>query len=249
MLNKVPQVTLIFWIIKILATTVGETVADYLATTLNLGLTGTSIVMGAILIMVLIIQIRLTKYIPSIYWIAVVLLSVVGTLISDNLVDNLGVSLTTTSIIFAIALSVVFIAWYQSEHTLSVHDIATTKRELFYWATILFTFSLGTSAGDLISESSGLGYGYATLLFVGIIALVYVAYHFFKLNAILSFWIAYIFTRPLGASLGDLLSQAKADGGLGFGTTVTSIVFLLTILILVIYITNQEKKVNPTQIS
>lgn len=249
MLNKVPQVTLIFWIIKILATTVGETVADYLATTLNLGLTGTSIVMGAILIMVIIIQIRLTKYIPSIYWIAVVLLSVVGTLISDNLVDNLGVSLTTTSIIFAIALSVVFIAWYQSEHTLSVHDIATTKRELFYWATILFTFSLGTSAGDLISESSGLGYAYATLLFVGIIALVYVAYHFFKLNAILSFWIAYIFTRPLGASLGDLLSQAKADGGLGFGTTVTSIVFLLTILILVIYITNQEKKVNPTQIS
>ena len=249
MLNKVPQVTLIFWIIKILATTVGETVADYLATTLNLGLTGTSLVMGAILIMVLIIQIRLSKYIPSIYWIAVVLLSVVGTLISDNLVDNLGVSLTTTSIIFAVALSVVFIAWYQSEHTLSVHDIATTKRELFYWATILFTFSLGTSAGDLISESSGLGYGYATLLFVGIISLVYVAYHFFKLNTILSFWIAYIFTRPLGASLGDLLSQAKADGGLGFGTTITSIVFLLTILILVIYITNQEKKANPTQIS
>jgi uncharacterized membrane-anchored protein len=241
MLNKVPQITLIFWIIKILATTVGETVADFFSETLKLGLTGTSYVMGAILLVVLIIQFKCKKYIPGVFWLAVVLLSVVGTLISDNLVDNLGVSLATTSIIFGSALIVVFIIWYASEKTLSVDNIITTRKEFFYWLAILFTFALGTSAGDLISESSGLGYAYAALLFAGIILLDFIAYKFLKLNAILSFWIAYILTRPLGASLGDLLSQPVKDGGLGVGTTVTSIVFLSVILILVIYLSIQKK--------
>ena len=242
MLNKVPEITLIFWIIKVLATTVGETAADYLSETLGLGLTGTSYVMGAILLIVLIIQFKCKRYIPAIFWLAVVLLSVVGTLISDNLVDNLGVSLATTSIIFGSALVLVFIIWYATEKTLSVDSINTTKRELFYWLAILFTFALGTSAGDLIAESSGLGYAYAALLFAGVILLVFIAYKFFKLNAILSFWIAYILTRPLGASLGDLLSQPVKEGGLGLGTTLTSIVFLLTILTLVIYLTIQQNK-------
>ena len=234
-LNKVPQITLIFWIIKIMATTVGETAADFLNETMKLGLTNTSLVMGALLLILLIIQIRSRKYIPALYWAVVVFLSVVGTLISDNLVDNLGVSLLTTTIIFGSALIVVFAWWYYSEKTLSVHTIVTRKREIFYWAAILFTFSLGTSAGDLIAERSGLGYVYAALLFAGIIALVILAYKFLNMNAILAFWIAYIFTRPLGASLGDLLSQDKKDGGLELGTTVTSASFLLIILALVIY--------------
>ena len=242
MLNKVPQITLIFWIIKILATTVGETAADFLSETLKLGLTGTSYVMSGVLLVVLIIQFKCKKYIPAVFWLAVVLLSVVGTLISDNLVDNLGVSLATTSMIFGGALIVVFIIWYASEKTLSVDNINTTRKEFFYWLAILFTFALGTSAGDLISESSGLGYGYAALLFAGIILLDFIAYKFLKLNAILTFWIAYILTRPLGASLGDLLSQPVKDGGLGVGTTVTSIVFLSVILILVIYLSIQKKK-------
>ncbi len=242
MLNKVPEVTLFFWIIKVLATTVGETVADFLSETLNLGLTGTSYVMGGVLLIVLFIQFKCKKYVPAIYWLAVVLLSVVGTLISDNLVDNLGVSLATTSIIFGAALTVVFIAWYMSEKTLSVHTITTTRREFFYWLAILFTFSLGTSAGDLISESSGLGYAYSALLFAAIISAVFMAYHFFKLNAVLAFWIAYIMTRPLGASNGDLLSQPVKTGGLGFGTTVTSIIFLLVILSLVIYLTFKQRR-------
>ena len=237
MLNKVPEITLFFWVIKILATTVGETAADFLSETLKLGLTGTSYVMSCILLILLIIQFRSKRYIPAIYWSVVVLLSVVGTLISDNLVDNLGVSLMTSSIIFGTVLAVVFIWWYLSEKTLSVHTIDTTKRELFYWAAILFTFSLGTSAGDLVSESSGLGYMYAALLFAGVIGLVFLAYYFLKLNAILAFWIAYILTRPLGASLGDLLSQPVSEGGIGIGTTITSIVFLLIILSLVIYLT------------
>lgn len=242
MINKVPAVTLTFWIIKILATTVGETAADYLSTTLNLGLTITSYIMGAILLAVLVFQFRAKKYVPGIYWGAVVLLSIVGTLISDNLVDNLGVALSTTSIIFGSALIVVFVWWYVSEKTLSVHKIDTTRREFFYWAAILFTFSLGTSAGDLISESSGLGYAYATLLFAVVIGLIFLAYKYLKMNSILAFWLAYILTRPLGASLGDLLSQNVKVGGLGLGTTVTSIVFLLTILSLVIYLTMHRKK-------
>ncbi|MDB5033640.1 MAG: hypothetical protein JWQ98_881 [Chlorobi bacterium] len=242
MLNKVPAITLTFWMIKILATTVGETAADYLSTTLNLGLTGISCVMSAVLLIALIVQLRSRRYVPALYWIVVVLLSVVGTLISDNLVDNLGVSLTTTTILFGSALAVVFVAWYLSEKSLSVHTITTTRRELFYWAAILFTFSLGTSAGDLISESSGLGYAYSALLFAGLIVLVYLAYRYLGMNAILAFWIAYILTRPLGASLGDLLSQSVKDGGLGLGTTITSIVFLLTILALIIYLTIQEKR-------
>ena len=249
MLNKVPTVTLIFWIIKILATTVGETVADFLSTNLNLGLTGTSYIMGAILLVVLFFQFRAKKYIPGIYWLAVVLLSIVGTLISDNLVDNLGVALSTTSIIFGSALIAVFISWYLTEKTLSVHTIDTTKRELFYWAAILFTFSLGTSAGDLISESSGLGYAYATLLFATAIGLIFLLYRYAKMNAILAFWLAYILTRPLGASLGDLLSQNKSAGGIGVGTTVTSIVFLMIILALVIYLTVKQKRetlINPS---
>jgi uncharacterized membrane-anchored protein len=242
MLNKVPQVTFFFWIIKIMATTVGETAADYLSETLKLGLTGTSYVMGGLLLVLLIIQFRTKKYVPAIYWTVVVFISVVGTLISDNLVDNLGVSLLTSTIIFGSALAVIFIWWYASEKTLSVHTINTTKRELFYWAAILFTFSLGTSAGDLVAESTGLGYAYAALLFAGVIGLTFLAHYYLKLNTILAFWIAYILTRPLGASLGDLLSQPVSAGGIGLGTTVTSIIFLVIILGLVIYLTMKEKK-------
>jgi len=242
MVNKVPLVTLFFWIIKILATTVGETAADYLNETMGLGLTGTSYIMGGLLLIILFFQFRARKYIPGLYWAAVVFLSIVGTLISDNLVDNMGVALMTTTIIFGSALVVDFVWWYLSERTLSVHKIDTTKREFFYWFAILFTFSLGTSGGDLISESSGLGYAYAALLFFAAIGLVYLAYKFLKMNAILAFWIAYIITRPLGASLGDLLSQPTTNGGLGVGTTVTSIVFLSVILALVIYLTVKQKK-------
>ena len=239
--NKVPAITLVFWIIKVLATTVGETFADVLSTTFKLGLTITSIVMAVLLIIALVVQVRARKYVPTIYWIVVVLISVVGTLISDNLVDNLGVSLLTTSIIFAVALAVVFIVWYRYEKTLSVHTIYTTRRELFYWAAILFTFSLGTSAGDLLSESLGLGYGFAALIFAAAIAVVIVA-HRLGMNGILAFWIAYILTRPLGASTGDLLTQAKADGGLALGTIPTSAVFLVVIVSLVIYLSREEKR-------
>lgn len=240
-LNKVPEVTLYFWIIKILCTTVGETAADFLNTTLNLGLTGTTVIMGILLVIVLFFQFRLNKYVPSIYWLAVVLISIFGTLITDNLTDNLGVSLVTTTTIFSIVLAVVFAVWYKVEGTLSIHSINKMRREAFYWLAILFTFALGTAAGDLTAEKFNLGYLVSLIIFAALILAVTVVHLKFKLNAVLSFWIAYILTRPLGASIGDYLSQAKSDGGLGLGTVITSAMFLLTILVTVIYLTVTKK--------
>jgi uncharacterized membrane-anchored protein len=245
-LNRVPEVTLVFWILKILATTVGETAADVLSTTFNLGTVVTSYVMAVLLLISLAFQLRAKRYVPKIYWIVVVFISVVGTLISDNLVDNLGVSLTTTSLIFLIALVAVFVFWYMSERTLSVHTIYTVGRELFYWAAILFTFSLGTSAGDLLSERLGLGYPLSAVMFAGAIALIYLLYRFKVMNEVLAFWLAYILTRPLGASVGDMLTQEKNAGGLGLGTIPISVVCLLGIVVGIIYLSRQEKnRVNP----
>lgn len=235
MLNKVPQLTIYFWIIKIMATTVGETVADLLSVKLNLGLVIASLVVGALLLIALVVQLRSHKYVPWIYWVAVVLISVAGTLITDNLVENFGVPLWVTTVAFAVALIVTFVAWYGVEKSLSVHTIKTTRRELFYWSAILFTFALGTAGGDLLAEGAHLGYTYSALLFAGSIGLVTLLYYKFGLNAAIAFWLAYILTRPLGASLGDLLSQPTKNGGLGLGTVVTSIVFLLVIVGLVIF--------------
>src|ERR1700710_2257179 len=218
MLNKVPEITLYFWVIKILCTTVGETFADNLNENLGLGLTNTSYIMGAVLVA----QFRSRRYIPGIYWLAVVLVSVVGTLVSDNLVENYGVTLETTTIIFSACLIATFATWYWSEPTPSAHTIVTTKREAFYWATILFTFALGTSAGDLISEKLELGYLPTVGIFAGAIAVIAFCHFALKMNAILSFWLAYIMTRPLGASIGDYLASPSEEGGLGRGHPVPS---------------------------
>ncbi|MGV8885690.1 MAG: hypothetical protein ACOH1T_08925 [Microbacteriaceae bacterium] len=244
MLNKVPEVTLVFWVIKVLATTVGETAADFLNVDLGLGLTITSLIMAVLLIAALIAQFELRRYIPSVYWLAVVLISVVGTLITDNLTDNLGVPLIVTTIVFAIALAVTFTVWFAVEKTLSIHSILTTRREAFYWLAVLFTFALGTAAGDLVAEGLNLGFFVALLVFIGAIALVVVAYFVFHLNAVVAFWLAYILTRPLGASTGDLLSQPVADGGLGLGTTLTSVIFLAIIVVLVIVLSVRQPRTS-----
>lgn len=240
-LSRVPEVTLFFWIIKILATTVGETAADNLNTSFNLGLTNLTYLMGGVLAVALFFQFRLKRYVPGVYWTAVVLISVVGTLITDNMTDNFGVPLTTSTIVFGVALAATFAAWYAKERTLSIHSIVTGRREAFYWLAILFTFALGTAAGDLVAEKIGLGFLVSALGFAGIIAAVTVAHLKFGLNAVLAFWIAYILTRPLGASLGDWLSQPKADGGLALGTTGTSVLFLTAILGVVTFLTVTRK--------
>jgi uncharacterized membrane-anchored protein len=250
MLNKVPEVTVYFWIIKVLCTTVGETAADYLNETLGFGLYNTTYATGAALALVLVFQFRARRYVPGIYWLAVVLISIFGTLISDNLVDNYGVALQTTTIAFSIILAAVFATWYASERTLSIHTIITTRREAFYWLAVLFTFALGTSAGDLFAEQLGLGYFVSVLIFGGMIGVVALAHFRFQLNAVLSFWIAYILTRPLGASIGDLMSQKTKHGGLGLGTTGTSAIFLSTILALVVYLSlTRIDETSPEEIA
>lgn len=237
LLNKVPEITLYFWVIKILCTTVGETAADYLNADMQLGLSGTTLFMSVLLLAFLVMQLRSKRYIAWLYWIVVALISIVGTLITDNLVDNLGVALETTTITFGIALLITFIAWYKSAGTLSIHTIFNRKRELYYWTAILFTFALGTAAGDLAAEGLALGYANSLMIFSGLIGVVSLFHFRFKANAILTFWIAYILTRPLGASLGDYLSQASSDGGLGLGAGTTNLVFLSAIVSLVIYLT------------
>ncbi|HEX4288665.1 MAG TPA: hypothetical protein VH021_07110 [Trebonia sp.] len=243
MLNKVPEVTVYFWLIKVLSTTVGETAADFLSTNLNLGEGRTVLLMSGLLIVALFCQFRAPQYVAGVYWVTVVLISIVGTLITDNLSDNYNVPLEATTAIFAIALTFTFTAWYTSERTLSIHTIFTRRREAFYWLAILFTFALGTAAGDLLSEKLSLGYWVALGLFAAAIAVVCAARFGLKANAVASFWAAYVLTRPLGASLGDLMSQPKDAGGLGVGTTVTSGVFLAAILALVGYLAVSETDV------
>lgn len=236
MLNKVPALTVYFWFIKVMGTTVGETAADYLNETLGLGLNNTSIVVGVALAVALVFQFRSRRYIPAIYWTCVVLISIAGTLMTDNLVDGHGVSGNVTTIGFSIALVATFVGWYLSERSLSIHTIVTSKREAWYWLTVLFTFALGTSAGDLISEKLNVGYWRSGLLFGACIAAVAIAYFVFHISEVLAFWLAYILTRPLGASLGDYLLQKPHDGGLGLGTGVTTFTFLAVIIGLVAYL-------------
>lgn len=235
LLNKVPQITAFFWIIKVLCTTVGETAADYLNIGLNFGLLNTALVTSVILLVSLIFQIRARKYVASIYWWTVTVISVVGTLITDLLTDELCVPLTLSTVVFAILLTIAFVAWYLKEKTLSIHRINTVTREIFYWLAILFTFALGTAAGDLLSETINLGYPLTVVLFAASIGAVAVTYYAFKLDAIWCFWIAYILTRPLGASIGDFLSQ-PSNGGIGLGYVITSYIFLATILGIVVFL-------------
>lgn len=249
--NRVPEVTIDFWLVKLMAVTMGETAADYLAVKMGLGLTGTSLVMAGVLAVALVFQFAQKRYVPWAYWLAVVLISIVGTLITDNMVDNFGIKLQTTTVVFAAALITTFVLWYVKEKTLSIHSIFTNTREAYYWLAILFTFALGTASGDLVAEQFKLGYLPAGILFGLIIASLTFGYFYLGLDAILAFWLVYIFTRPLGASFGDLLSQPKQYGGFGLGTIITSAIFLAAICVIVGYMTltheGEERATVPRQ--
>lgn len=234
-LNKVPEVTIYFWIIKVLCTTVGETAADFLNVNLNLGLNGVSIVTGVLLAVALVFQFCADRYMPGRYWLTVTLVSVFGTLVTDNLTTNAGLPLETSTVIFGLLLAATFLAWYRSEKTLSIHSILTRRRETFYWLAILFTFALGTATGDLMAEVLGLGYLVTGIIVASLIAVIAVGWRI-GLHSVLAFWIIYILTRPLGASIGDYLSQPSSEGGLGLGPTVTSLIFAGGILGIVTYL-------------
>ena len=242
LLVRVPEVTFTFWLLKVLSTTVGETGADFLAFNLGLGLDITSLIMGCLLAASLVIQFKCKRYVPVSYWTVVILMSIVGTLITDLLVDDLGVSLVTLSIVFTITMLAGFAVWYKSEKTLSIHSIDTAKREMFYWIVILLAFALGTGVGDLISEGLALGYGVALLLFTASIAVVAFGFYGLKMNSVTAFWIAFVLTRPLGASLGDFMIKPFAESGLGLGMTTVNVLFLAVIVSLIAYLSIMRKR-------
>jgi uncharacterized membrane-anchored protein len=235
LLSKVPEVTIYFWVVKVLCTTVGESAADFLNVDLNFGLTGVSVLTGALLIVALFFQFRANRYIAGRYWLTVAIVSVFGTLVTDNLTDNVGLPLEASTLIFGVLLGLTFLLWFLSEKTLSIHSILTRRREAFYWLAILFTFALGTATGDLMAEVLGLGYLVTGVIVASLIAVTAVGWRF-GLHSVLAFWVIYVLTRPLGASIGDYLSQPSSQGGLALGATVTSLIFVVGILGIVTYL-------------
>ena len=225
-----------FWIIKILCTTVGESFADWISVTLRVGLHATALSFTVALAAILVWQLRLDRYVPGVYWLTVVVFSVTGTLYTDILTDDLRVPLAVSTGVFTVALAGVFGVWFAREHTLSIHSITTPPRELFYWLAVLVTFALGTAAGDWTLQITGWGPGVSVLLPAGVILAIVVGWRM-GADAVLSFWLAYILTRPLGANLGDWIASPRAARGLGLGTATTSAIFLAAILATVVYLT------------
>jgi uncharacterized membrane-anchored protein len=236
-LNRVAGLTLFFWIVKILSTTVGETAADFVAVDMNIGLVGTTLIMGLITIGAVIWNFKLKKYFAPAYWFLIVMMSIEGTLITDILVDDFNISLITLDIVFSIAMALGFLIWYKTEGTLSIHKITNNKREIFYWLIVLITFALGTGVGDTVSEHLSFGYFNSLMLFGAIFLIAGGLFYAKILNGITAFWIAFIVTRPIGASLGDLFIQAPADGGMGISAGNINITFFTIILIVVAYLT------------
>jgi uncharacterized membrane-anchored protein len=241
--NRVPAVAWHFWLLKILCTTVGETAADFLNEQLGLGLAVTTLVMGGLLALALFLQFMSARYVASIYWFAAMSISVVGTLVTDILSDNLEVPLEISTLGFGVGLLLAFGAWYANEGTLSIRTIVTARREAFYWIAVFLTFALGTAVGDWLAEDLGLGYLHSGALFGGVILAVAIGYRWFRLGALSAFWIAYVLTRPLGASLGDYLAQAPARGGLGLGTSMTSALFVGAIAVAIVYLSVTKRDV------
>jgi uncharacterized membrane-anchored protein len=235
LLNKVPEITVWFWVIKILCTSVGESFADYINETLGFGLVNTTILFGVALVAALVIQFRTRSYTPWIYWLTVVLVSVEGTLLTDNLTDGHHVPLWISSTVFTVLLVAVFTAWWVRERTLSIHTVNSRSREGWYWLTVLVTFALGTALGDWTVELTGWSPGTSILLPLGLIALALAAWKA-GVNAVATFWVAFVLTRPLGANIGDYLASDKSEGGLGLGTLWPSLAFLTAILMVVVYL-------------
>lgn len=239
-LRKVPQITLVFWVIKLLTTAMGESFSDYLVFQIN---PYVAVAIGGVgLVVALALQLRARRYVPWIYWFAVSLVAIFGTMVADVLHVVLGIPYFISSAFFAVALTVIFIAWYMNERTLSIHRIDTSRRELFYWATVMATFALGTALGDLTAATFGLGYLASGLLFALLFAMPALAYKWFGLNEIAAFWFAYIVTRPLGASFADWFGKSIL-GGLGLGDAKVSVALMLLIIAFVGYLTLKQRDV------
>ncbi|MDQ2716528.1 MAG: hypothetical protein M3Z08_16610 [Chloroflexota bacterium] len=241
-MRKVPEITVYFWIIKLLTTGMGETTSDYLVRQLNPII---AVALGGLgLAIALVLQFFVRRYVPGIYWLAVVMVAIFGTMAADVLHIGLGIPYLVSSAFFTVALAIIFVAWYLSEKTLSIHSIYTRRRELFYWATVMATFALGTAVGDMTASTLGLGYFSSGIVFAVLIAVPALGYWLFGLNEILAFWFAYIVTRPLGASFADWMGRPRNLGGLGLGTGAVSLVIAILVIGLVAYLTVTRKDVK-----
>jgi len=233
-LRKVPVVTALFWTIKVLTTALGESTSDYL---IHIMAPSIAVVLGAFaLLIALVIQFGVRRYIPWVYWLTVAMVAIFGTMAADVLHVGLGIPYLVTTTFFAVVLAIVFVVWQRTEKTLSIHSITTPRREAFYWATVMSTFALGTAAGDMTANTLGLGYFASAVLFAILIAIPALGYWKFHLNTILAFWAAYVLTRPLGASLADWLGKPPASSGLGFGDGLVSLILAIIAASLVGYL-------------
>ncbi len=244
-MKKVPEVTVYFWIIKLLTTAMGETTSDFLVTHISPVL---AVALGGIAFAVaLILQFSVRRYVAWIYWLTVVMVAIFGTMAADVLHIGLGIPYSVSTSFFLVALVVVFSVWYMSEKTLSIHSIYTRRRELFYWAAVVTTFALGTAVGDLTAITLHLGYFFSGVMFAALIAIPALAYWLLGLNEIVAFWLAYILTRPLGASFADWMGKPHSAGGLGLGTGTVSLGLTILIIGFVSYLTVTRKDIKDEQ--
>ncbi len=229
-----PLITALFWVIKVLTTAMGEATSDFLAH--HFGAVPAGLMGGSALTAALVLQFRVRRYMAWVYWLAVAMVAVFGTMAADGLHLELGIPYAVTTALCAIGLAVVFTAWYATERTLSIHTITTPRREAFYWATVMATFALGTAAGDFTAHTLGLGYLASVGLFGVLIAVPAVGYWRLRRHEVFAFWFAYVLTRPLGASFADWLGMPKVHGGLGLGPGVVSLLLTVPIVVLVGYL-------------
>lgn len=240
--RKVPEVIVLFWVIKLLTTAMGESTSDFLVHTIS---PVHAVLIGAVgFLGAMVLQLYVRKYIPLVYWFAVTMVAIFGTMAADVLHIGLGVPYFVSTLFFAVCLAVLFFLWYKSEKTLSIHSITTPRRELFYWATVVTTFALGTAAGDMTAVTFNLGYLTSGILFGILFILPLLAYKFMNRYEVFTFWFAYIMTRPFGASFADWFGRTKDLGGIGFGTGNTSVVLGISIIILVVYVTISKRDVK-----
>ena len=233
--NKLPALTLLFWIMKITATTLGETGGDFLAQTLKVGYGTSTLIFFGFFLIVVICQLVVRRYIPPIYWAVIVATSTAGTTMSDYMDRTLGLGYAMGALILVSLLIIILIIWKVTEKSLSVTDIKSFRGEAFYWTAILFSNTLGTALGDFLADDSGLGFGGSALLISAVLALIILAYYFTKISRIVLFWIAFVLTRPFGATFGDLLTKPQDHGGMDYGTKGSSLILLSILVILVIY--------------
>ncbi|MET6991681.1 COG4705 family protein [Sediminicola arcticus] len=241
-MRKIAEVNLIFWIMKICATTFGETGGDMLSMTLNIGYGLSSIILISFFIFSLIIQLNSKKYIPFIYWLVIIATSTAGTTMSDYMDRTMGLGYAKGSLILVVLLCIILFIWYKSEKSLSVTNIKTFRPELFYWITILISNTLGTALGDYLADDSGLGFAGGALLIGSLLLVVVFAKYFTQISTIFLFWIAFVLTRPFGATFGDFLTKPLDKGGMDLGTIGSSIVLLTFLFVLILYTTLKEKK-------